>query len=179
MLVEFWSFILEIPNENHIAVRCTVSFFVVFVAFMAQEQILPYKQIFIILLRSSSFFHSVSLFLYLHLHVSRTSLSSAFENEKLFILVKRMKFIEHGMFVTEIWWIGRIRQANEMNDYRKERSIVCADDSIALGSERLRVGASNRWRASYQLKHQNKLRRCEENVMTQIHSKRVRKTYFP
>lgn len=39
--------------------------------FMAQEQILTYKQIFIILLRSSSFFFCLSLFVYLHVSRSR------------------------------------------------------------------------------------------------------------
>ena len=89
---------------------------------MAQEQILTYKQIFIILLRSSSFF-SLSLHLRLFVRFSiftcvekrhRRHLSAACASyiyKYIYVepletvcsadcVMKRMKFIEHGMFVT-------------------------------------------------------------------------------
>lgn len=60
-----------------------------------------------------------------YLHALRTSSSFvvAFKmgNYSFFLVETRMKFIEHGMFVTGIWWIRRIRQVNEMNDWTRKR----------------------------------------------------------
>lgn len=93
--------------------------------FMAQEQILTYKQIFIILLRSSSFF---LLFVPIFTCVEKCLLSTACApvetvvvacfvcNERMHFRWNAWNLLSTACLWRGIWWIRRIRQVNEMND---------------------------------------------------------------